>query len=433
MAELIDIVKKETYILIGLRQGKSDKRFRFQNVDIEILRLIDEFGTLSLYQLQYYFKRTYGLSPYTLKNKLLRWREYQLVKHRSYTRPPTGMIYYQLDVNGWKILNHFQLARNKDFNTGVYAPDNSRDNNFDHFFCARDIALLTKISLKYSSIKVESVPTLYNDGHLVPDWILTNKRDDIVLYIEADMATERGGNIKRKIKKYIELAKNTPNKMFNVLFSVIDRSDSDLKYNRLLPSDRYIRVWNIKKFILEAGGHLIQNLNFYVVRMNRAGYIGGRILSGHYPHKEQNKLDVIEKSLEVIKHQYPNVKMLGPHELYLSDEQKRFYGDCHLSIRHDNHEKIVIVKIMEEGNVKDLDTLLFLGRLKREKRFRKPVERIIGIYRYKDELISDIIEQTSNSIQLACADEWYKAMFINELPYTYSRHNHQIVKEEKFI
>ncbi|WP_432806054.1 hypothetical protein [Mycobacterium sp. Z3061] len=87
---------------------------------------------------------------------------------------------------------------------------------------------------------------------------------------------------------------------------------------------------------------------------------------------------------------------------------------------------------MEEGSVKDIDILQFLLFLQKERRLKKTVKHIIGMYPYSDELHSDIIENTTGIIYLASIDEWYKAMVMEQTPPFYYRKDYKVLKEEKF-
>lgn len=434
MAKLIDVKKKKNNVTLYLKKRGKYYTFRFQQADIDLLKLLFEFDTLALYQLEYYFERAYKITGNAVRKKLLRWRESKLVKFKRYTRSPTDKIFYQLDKNGLDTLKKLNIISDEDIKKDINSPDVNRNNSFDHYFCARDVALLTKISLKNSNAEIESAPWLYKEiDNLIPDWILINKKNECVLYIEADMGTEKSAAIQSKIKKYMELATKHPNRNVNVLFCVIDESDPALKYIRPLPVERYKRVWHLKNYIKEANGHTIKNLNFYVVNMSRAGYVGGKILIGSYPYTiDQKHTEIVEKTISTLKKTYRSLELLSPKDLYLSDEREELYGDGHFTIKNGGRENVIILKVLEEGSVKDIDILQFLLFLQKERRLKKTVKHIIGMYPYSDELHSDIIENTTGIIYLASIDEWYKAMVMEQTPPFYYRKDYKVLKEEKF-
>lgn len=358
----------------------------FEQRDLEFLYLLLIFRCLSLYQINYYAKAK-GMKSGTLKSKLTRWREKKIVASEPYT---DKRVYYSLDSEGIAVLKNLGFIKQGD-DLFIEPPTAF----MNHYFGIRDCVLLTLLELwKQEKQQLELISPMTQpyklknapDGssYLIPDWIIKYPRGTI--NFEVDNATENSAAFKNKIEKYVAYAKEHPDENYQVIVAVIDGSDENLKYFNLPFINRSRRVANLKQAIIEIYAHQEDNLHFYVVPIGRTGKIASEIIQGNYlPSDKEREVSELLKDIGV------EFTSLIANDFYLADMNVALQADKHIALWIEDEKKICFLKLMEEGNIRHLDEIRYLNQLMLEKRFKRDVDYVIGIYRTDDEQRNDVL------------------------------------------
>ncbi|MFT9495747.1 MULTISPECIES: replication-relaxation family protein [Bacillota] len=371
----------------------------FSEQDLELLQLIWDFKYLSLYQIKYYCERLHGLKPGSLEMKLRRWRDAEVLVAKRYTKPPAAKVFYRVGPEGVVVLKKAGLISPS---SKVLLEDISGRRNYDHFFAIRDAVLLTLIELKKKNREVTSFSPsempYYESGFegskpsVVPDWVLVNSCG--FLNIELDTGTEKFLKINEKVIKYVNYAQQRPNEIHHVLLVVLDENDPALLYDNEYSKDRSGRVANLKELIIQANAHVHSNLNFYVVTISRVGNIAYKIMTGELPLLERqrsNSIIAATKLLELNDTFNYMIEPMDASEFYLAEVKESLYADGHFRFVGKDKCETVLIKTMEEGDVKCLDQIQYLNLLSSENRFKIKVDKILAIYQSNEELHSDVL------------------------------------------
>lgn len=375
--------------------------------DVEILQLLAIHGVLTKKQLNYYSCTIHGQNEVALKKKFERWRDAKVLVSGVYGEKKR--LYYQLGPNGKEILVNLDLF-NLDQIKEVSVPRNK-----DHFFGIRDIVIKILVELRQSNIEGISYSPyslVYKEeeasGRVVvrPDWII--KAGGQYYNIELDTGSEGMASIRAKIEKWIQLAKLRPNENHHVLFTVIDNVDSALAY---MFDDygvkRNSRVLNLKKMVLTLNAHSYPNLKFTVAQISRMHLIAKRWINRDY----MNHADILQEKANLIRHDLtlnPTFKYIAemhidPNEIYYYDVDPSLYADANVLLRSakTNETKVMMIKVMHEGDVYTLDRLGYLNLLKRQNRLKRKVDYIVGVYKTDEELKKDVLDKFENVVLLS--------------------------------
>ncbi|WP_374717735.1 replication-relaxation family protein [Neobacillus sp.] len=374
------------------------KIFWFTEQDLEVLRLIWEFKSLSLHQIKYYCEDLFNVKPKSIEKKLQRWREGKVVIAKPYTKRPGAKIYYRLGSEGVNVLKLIGVIRS---DQRIELDELPSKRTTDHYLAIRDVVLLTLIQLKHSRDTVKSVSPsehpYYEKGFegtspiVVPDWILLNKNG--ILNFEVDTGTENLNKLEEKVKKYVRYATQRSNEIHHVLITVIDENDPRLKYINDIPKDRSVRIANLKEVVLKANAHIYPNLFFWVGSVSRISKIAYNILTGDYSISAEKRSKQIKAITALFKLNATfnyEIDTLNADDFYLAEVNDDLYADEHLHF-YGQEQETVLLKLMEEGSVKHLDQLDYLNRLQDEKRFKKKVDKVLAIYQDNDELHNDVL------------------------------------------
>ena len=405
--------------------GTSKKNIVWvKDIDLEILKMLHEYRSLALYQIEYYLEQAYGIKRNTIRKKLLRWKKKKIVCSKIYTKLPTAMVYYRLDDEGIKLLKEYTIIPQ---NETIYSENSTNRKNTDHYFGVRDIVLKTKLLLGNLGDGLYSGSPEQFSPFVFPDWIMKFKNRTLCL--ELDIGTESIGIIRDKISKYHQYATRRPDENVYVLFAVIDDVDPNLKFKDFYAKDRSKRIINLKDAIIDSNVLDCSNLHVYVVSLNRVAVVAKKILTGTYPYDnlERHKLSVVSmKLLEMNDKDSYQKEELNADDFYLAEVNESLYADGHFSIRKNMEQKTVAIKVMEEGNVRDLDRLRYLALLRQEKRFKKSVDLILGVYADTDELKNDILGKPLEKTNLISTEMW---MDFGEIPSMFQMVNSSRLEE----
>jgi hypothetical protein len=391
--------------------GNGRRSIWLSEEDIALMELMWDFKILSLYQIEYYGERLYGMKRNSIRKKLTRWLEKDIVANKTYAKKPNAKVYYRLGPTGVEILQKRGQIRQQD-STFDEIP-NLR--HFDHLFGVRDAALLSMINLKKNYIEVTSfapskIPYFEKGMEgtspiVVPDWVLVNQCG--FLNIEVDTGTERLSKISEKINKYVKLAYDRPSEIYHVLLAALDESDPDLKYLGDIPKDRNVRIANLKETIINLNAHIYPNLHFYVAPLSRTGEVVYRVMTGKYAAKEHS-LDItaIINLLKLNDSVKFEIEPAPSEDFYLAEVKEDLYADGHFLFRNVENKETenVLMTLMEEGGAKSLDKIGYLDLLKSENRFKKKVDKILAVYRSDEELHSDVLGKVFPNVLFTSLD-----------------------------
>ncbi|MCM3576282.1 hypothetical protein M3172_24235 [Mesobacillus subterraneus] len=92
---------------------------------------------------------------------------------------------------------------------------------------------------------------------------------------------------------------------------------------------------------------------------------------------------------------YTSEYSLAPNEFYSEEVEKSAYADKHFLLKSkiDGEEKTMLIKFMQEGDVRSLAEINHLNQQQQEKRFKRQVDFIIALYRSREELECDIVDK----------------------------------------
>lgn len=365
--------------------------------DIELMKLLWEHRILSLKELKYYSNALYGTKPVTLERKLQRWRDENIVTSKKYG---DLTVYYRLAKNGYFILEQEgEIAEGENHYKELAAPANQTD----HYFGIRDVVIrslveMRKLHLSVTSISPADIPYVVKtidpkNPIIVPDWILKNTEHEF-LNVELDTGNENLTAIEAKIEKYVKYAAHRPREIHYVMIVVMDNQDDFFRYQKDFGLDRQGRIANVKKSVIRANAQVHSNLRFFVSPMSRAHHMAFNILTGQTQitdEKRSSEIEAIQSLLTMNSKFKYDIEHLNASDFYLPEVQPSLYADGHLlfKIESGNNNKIVLFKLMEEGSARCLDELNYLNSLRTEHRFKKEVDKIIGIYRSCAEFEND--------------------------------------------
>ncbi|RHW35968.1 hypothetical protein D1B31_17920 [Neobacillus notoginsengisoli] len=376
--------------------GKGKKKgVWLKDQDIELLRLLYDHRILSLLELKYYANSLYGVKPNSLARKLQRWRSEKILLSKKYGGEK--YVYYRLGMNGYKILEQEGETVPGDRHYKELA---APENQIDHFFGTKDVVIQTLVEIQKKNIDVFSAaPSLIpyvekdsvsTDPVVVPDWILHNQYG--FLNVELDTANENLTDIREKVEKYMKYAADRPDENHHVLFVVIDNQDKYFKYIKNFGKNRLVRVANVKDAIVRASSLAPANLHLYVSPMNRGHHMACNILTGQSLITDEERSSAVE-SIQVIMSNKFNYEMesLNAVDFYLPEVHSELFADAHLLLknRKTGKSKIVLIKLMEEGNARYMDELKYLNTLHSQNRFMRKVDKTIAIYRSASEFEYD--------------------------------------------
>lgn len=401
--------------------------------DRDIFQLLHHFTFLANYQVIYFLKYLYGESPETVRKRYRRFRDKGILLSKPYSRGwgSPYKIYFYLSQKGFNLLKETQLVPEDDEYKSNFRRIGGMGTK-DHFFAIRDAILLSLIeagrietdenetSFRKNLVLINpnklTEPMIvpkdqFSHEKIVPDWIikipapatnpdlsnyLTTAKDEY-LYYEIDNSNQKSEAIQRKVKKYIQWARLRANEKHRVLFPVIDRSLPDLKYDIDI-ADKRIRVGNLKNYILEIclkTRPFPENLAFYVFSIGRTGKIARNLMYEEYQNKRRMRNQLLS-AIKMVQTNNPHYKFhfkeIDPNAVYRADVRKEEHGELILEFSIHGYKRIVIFKLMEEGNVHDYDILEYHNVMMGDDSFRVKVDDIIAVYQTKEELMSDVLE-----------------------------------------
>lgn len=368
--------------------------------DIKLLQLLYDYKALALYQIHYYYYRANGLKKNSVNKKLIRWKEKSVVHASPYSKAPGQKIYYRLGAEGARLLENTTNYSN----LKITPVDLTLRKNTDHFFAIRDVILQTQLLIKGWRVETDSENPIFSSA-IIPDWILRLK--DRTVCIEVDTGSENLSYFKSKIQKYGAYARQDPSEHLNVLVVVIDDAHPDIKLKNKYPKDRSKRILNLKNAIIATKVHTAAHVNFYVVPLSRAALVAEKLLTGSYPYDQTKRYKLGHfPRMTLNLHDAYQTEELNATDFYLPGVSDSLYGDGHFVAWNRKDEMTVIVKVLEEGNVRSLDGFAYLDLLYKEKRLKRPVDFVLGFYKREDEMNHDVLGERSEEVRVSHVLNW---------------------------
>lgn len=370
--------------------------------DFDILNKLLIHGLLTKKQMYYYAESLYGSSKDTLDRKFRRWRDKGILSSKKYGPMGIKKTYYQLGVKGYEIL--------KEYGFEPILNETKLPRNKDHFIGLRDLIIKTLVEAdkvkknidSYSPYIVEYKRDETQQSVILrPDWIL--KYDEQYFDVEFDTGSEGHAQIQTKVKQYKELAELRPNEQHHVLLTLIDNADDFFTYiDDEHGVNRNGRVLNLKNVIIKGNAHIYSNLKFTVAQTSRMHLIAKKWLGGIYSINSAEINEQINNVVKLINQNssinYTIDQSMDVNEFYLPEVKDSLFADGHYRLKAEDGsgEKVMLLKLMREGDVTCLDGLSYLDSLKREGLFKTKVDYIIAVYLTNEEMEMDVVDKLEN-------------------------------------
>lgn len=378
--------------------------------DAALLQFIYQHKVVSISQIQFLYNRLYQTNKSSIYKKLQKWNQLKIIYTQNYSGGKHPLKCVRLNKYGMDILTKEQILLNPEDDYKYIKPP--KHSQADHFFCTREVIIRTFLEFKFRSGTFSSLSpseTPYIDtkvkqtnlqhsvpAMVVPDWILIS--NNAILNIESDTGSEQPKRIVEKVKKYVEYnAQSIENKEHHVLIVPPDSVDNDiLRHVKVPAKDRSMRIATVKDCIIQASAHIIPDLHFHVVSSSRSGKVAYNILTGKYRNHEQTLENVIS-AIKGLDEKTFAVKQLEAESFYIADLHESLYANGHLLIKDtEGYNKVVLIKIMDEGSIKAIDELYFLNRQVEKRLLKRPVDKILAVYKYEDECTNDVMGEMWN-------------------------------------
>lgn len=375
--------------------------------DIDLLRMLYIHGVLTKLQMYHYGTLVHQEKEDSMKRKFRRWRDKDILIYKKYGPKASKKLYFELGAKGYEVLLNQGVINEIPVPKEIKFPKNK-----DHFIGLRDVVVKILAESRKAKKHIRSfTPYEYDykrdekeeNAFLRPDWIL--KTEDELFNIELDTGSEGHQKVKAKVESYVELAKLNPLENHHVFISVIDNVDEVFTYiDDGYGLNRSGRVLNLKKVILDANAQIHSNLKFTVAQISRTHLIAKKWVLGDYGYSKEEAEKEINRLVSAMNQNatfnYTFDTFMDASDFYLPEVKESLYGDSHIQLKSvtDEEDKVMIVKLMKEGDVACMDELGYLNQLKRDGRFKTKVDFIVAIYQTNDEMEKDSLDKYENVI-----------------------------------
>ncbi|WP_190323030.1 replication-relaxation family protein [Bacillus swezeyi] len=375
--------------------GSNRKGVYLSKSDFHLLKVLTECQLLTSKQmLTYYLSMEPTATINTIKSKMNRWARYKIVVPFNYRLGQVGSNYnyYRIGSRGVDILvEHRVLGQEwRDKDISKY----SKRRNIPHFLATQNIVttVLAHPNSKYfEGFSPFDTPYLENDKKVIlPDW--TFVYGYTYLNIELDVGTEVISELRYKFDRYAAIAQQKPDKRFIVLFAVIDHS-FPTKEN--YGEDRSKRIGNIKTALHTNQSLSTPNLHIAVAPLQRATALATQLLEGYRPLSSDQRTKELADLLKIVGdfHDHVSFQLERIENVYPARFNKALQADAAYTLHSLNNSKVknVLFLLMEEGNIHDLERLIYLHGYLEKDEFLQNIDYIVCCYQDEIELHKDVI------------------------------------------
>jgi len=190
-------------------------------------------------------------------------------------------------------------------------------------------------------------------GFSVPDYIFENK--EVVVCIENDTGSQRGGIFQEKFERYQEVAKMISPRKLYIVFSVVDDSLFEE-----LGEDRKKRVASIKQAFPSS---LLweDNLYSFAVSAKDAAILVKDLLLDKCPLNIFERMDKVDSWLSIVSKQLGETYScdnLYYDDIFFASRNNSLDGDGIVRIKHwDGSEATISIVYSEQGSIRDLQVV----------------------------------------------------------------------------
>ncbi|KOO48147.1 replication-relaxation family protein [Priestia koreensis] len=380
--------------------GDNRKGVQITDGEIQTLLLLYNQRILTHPQMYEYLKQ---IEPAT-KSETYRRRvsqkftKYGIVIAEPYSLGQKGFYfnYYRIGPKGLDIL----------IQEGLISKQVSRNlpsrianiKNLDHYLSIQQVVISTLSKGLSQGENFTSVAPydfigtdqMFENERIVSDWVISH--DDQHVLVELDMGTEALNRLEDKVKRYRATSLDNPDRHYSVLFVEID-SSMNLRYGS---PNRERRIGNIKKRLLYSKGLELENLDVYVITLERAAALATDLLVGKRPYTSQfieQDTQLLMKNLSMNSKFGFTLHPILDEFVYIQSENYPTKADMVCELINDAGYKVetVMLVFLEEGNLKSLARVDTLNEYVKKGLTQITIQRIIAFYENREELENDII------------------------------------------
>ncbi|WP_078557280.1 replication-relaxation family protein [Bacillus alkalicellulosilyticus] len=396
--------------------GPNNQGAMLSNNDLKLLQFLANQRLLTVNQLYKVYKDKITINSFRVK--LYRWGMKELIVPHQYSLGQDGFYfnYFRIGYRAVEILIREGMLPNSW--EGFQIKKISNVKNVDHFLATQELVVNTIHALEEKEKNLESLhpyenPYLDNEEIepskiIIPDWIL--RVENRYLNIELDTGEEPTKEIFEKVERYAKLCKQNSHQEHVVLIAILDGS---FKTRKAYSEDRSRRIGNLKKMFMSYKDLSLSNFSIYILPLSRAVRTAERVLLGLKPYAAniyQTELDTIELAVfKNPKFRY-KYKEIESTEVYLPDVPKEMYADKAIKITHKkgSYDEMLLLVLLDEGNVKELDRLHYLSSMVNEGRMKQTIHKIIAFYSRRDEKIYDVLANHYRNVLIGDNESWMR-------------------------
>lgn len=386
--------------------------------EINMLLILFKQKLLTSKQLQRILEIENG-NPYrNFIRRLGKFCKYNLLvkQERAFGKNGFRFYYYRLGTEGAKMLLDLKLITKSEYEQLITRPATVDLRGLEHYLATQEIALhgiLNTTVEQVESINPFSEPFLEegkDEFLIIPDWILRINGNHYI-HIEMDTGAETLNVLQDKLVRYKKLAQQMSTFKHSIIYVSLDDSFN----TRFFYGDKVRRTGNMKQQLLKEKTDHIPNIDVYVVPMRRTEELMKNIIkhNGNIFHAEKHRMNcefaakLISEFNEVFSYTFHPIE---DEEVYYTSEQinNKYRADKLYELRREGNiviENVAFV-LMNEGYLFSLDRLDYLSNLFKLQNTKKPIDRIIAVYKDSIEMEEDTWGELYKNVWIGETSTW---------------------------
>jgi hypothetical protein len=376
------------YLTFG-KKLRERKRTHITLFEQNLLKFIAFQQRLSLEQIKRVYNYFYPIKLNTLKKKLNRWTESNiLISYRNEDFTNLCNLY----SIGRKGLNLLAGADHEKW-LDIDPNEIKRVTNYSHQIGYQEVVINLLLHFLDHSIHFHSYrPRLIFEEdqkeYGMPDWFLTHRLNDGTLkdfYIEYDNNNMSHPEIRMKNKAYIKKALDNPDKDITLLYSLVEQ---DFHYRGVSKHSSRKRIANFKAHFLDDELAFPDNLTVNVHLLSRVSHVVDNLL---IPKEKDNAIKLQALKDYFVSHYGYRVEEVLSDGFYFREVPTCYYADSILEL-YDHENKLVErigIFFPNEGDIRSFQQVAGFYQMREGRLFTSTVHRLVLIYEDDISAVSD--------------------------------------------